>query len=180
MSEEKIVVPEGMLEATRGACTPNHPNRTRIELEAALRWLTENPIVPTEPFVAMIDSEVRDRSTRKGYGMYVELLAEWRRMFLAPEPIAHTIPPPSLCGAVVISFIAGASWFPCALSAGHVGGHRAAGNCFKHGYYLGEEGSVPHCPKWPECVEMLTDKTTQVRAPEPEVPEAIKDLLSES
>jgi hypothetical protein len=146
MSEEKIVVPEGMLEATRGACTPNHSNRTRIELEAALRWLTENPIVPTEP----------------------------------PEPIAHTIPPPSLCGAVVISFIAGASWFPCALSAGHVGGHRAAGNCFKHGYYLGEERSVPHCPKWPECVEMLTDKTTQVRAPEPEVPEAIKDLLSES
>ena len=84
MSEEKIVVPEGMLEATRGACTPNHPNRTRIELEAALRWLSENPIEPTQKQSRKLYADVPQ-------GLLVDEVPSWyaivwqRRMFLAPE-----------------------------------------------------------------------------------------------
>jgi len=65
--------------------------------------------------------------------------------------------PAEKCGACVISFIAReGSFFPCALSKGHDGGHRAAGNCFKHGEYLGKVDSVPQCSQWPECIQKLT------------------------
>jgi hypothetical protein len=60
--------------------------------------------------------------------------------------------PPPLCREVVTHLIAGASWFTCALLKGHKEvGHRAAGNCLKHGPYLGDPWSVPQCPKWPDC-----------------------------
>jgi hypothetical protein len=64
---------------------------------------------------------------------------------------AEKIEPAPKCGEVVIHLIAGASWFPCALNKGHDKGHRAAGNCFVHGPYLGKEDSVPECPHWPAC-----------------------------
>jgi len=51
------------------------------------------------------------------------------------------------CDEHVTHFIAGASWFPCALAKGHEGLHRGAGNCFEHGEYLGEPNRPPiYCP----------------------------------
>ena len=78
-----------------------------------------------------------------------------------PEDRVRASPPSSssgerlseLCKEVVAHLIAGASWFACALPKGHEGGHRASGNCFTHGEYLGEPFSVPQCPKWPECTQ---------------------------
>ena len=64
------------------------------------------------------------------------------------------------CGKCVIHFIdfiaREGSFYLCDLPKGHEGGHRASGNCFKHGYYLGEvdsvPDSVPHCPQCPEFI----------------------------
>lgn len=71
------------------------------------------------------------------------------------------------CGACVAHYIAReGSFYPCALLKGHNGKHRAAGNCFKHGPYLGQGGTVPQCPQWPSCIDQ-----------QPEPSEAIKDLL---
>ena len=57
MSDKKYVVPEGMLDAFMGALLEGVPGgETKIytlreswrkELTAALRWLSENPIMPT-------------------------------------------------------------------------------------------------------------------------------------
>jgi hypothetical protein len=67
---------------------------------------------------------------------------------------ASTGEQPPLCKEVVAYLIAGALWFACALPKGHKEeGHRAAGNCFKHGPYLGKPSSVPQCPKWPDCID---------------------------
>ena len=94
MMEKKIVVPEGMMKAAYDAqlgigpptfewheadeLTQRFYNRI---LEAALRWLSENPIVPTEE--QSLDMEMRincenHRDYRKKFAV------EWqRRMFLA-------------------------------------------------------------------------------------------------
>ena len=100
MSETKIQVPEGMLKAAVEAVRDrsefgfhfiDNKDEARIvaqtqdTLEAALRWLSENPIVPTnEQTQGVCDSifvgpenllDPRDA------------MVEWqRRMFLAPEP----------------------------------------------------------------------------------------------
>jgi hypothetical protein len=82
MSERKYIVPEGMLRAfeRRWTSLPQQPEsfeqQRYASLLAALRWLSENPIVPTR---AQVDQMVAD-----GTWMAVE----WqRRMFLAdPEP----------------------------------------------------------------------------------------------
>lgn len=71
---------------------------------------------------------------------------------LVPAPPTPPVAEPEKCGACVITFIAREGlFFPCARPKGHDGGHRASGNCFKHGVYLGMEGQVPQCPKWPDC-----------------------------
>lgn len=58
------------------------------------------------------------------------------------------------CGQYVISFITReGSYFPCGLPKGHDGGHRASGNCIKHGPYVGEVGAVPQCPYYPNCIQ---------------------------
>ena len=56
------------------------------------------------------------------------------------------------CREYVCHLIAGCSWYPCALPKGHEGGHRAEGECFEHGAYLGEPGCPPRCPSCPEPV----------------------------
>lgn len=61
-----------------------------------------------------------------------------------------------LCGYFVAHLISGSSWYPCALLKDHEGGHRASGNCFIHGYYLGEVDQPPRCPKWPDCATSST------------------------
>lgn len=89
MSEKKYVVPEGMRRAA-GQATHNVDPEGYIMLpglEAAIRWLAENPIWPTpEQALAMsvtkpvIDSFDNWELVRWG-------ACEWqRRMFLASEP----------------------------------------------------------------------------------------------
>ena len=87
MSETKIKVPEGMRRAAEDAVVRDLPGSNycgivNVGLEAALRWLSENPIVPTmEQATEMSDS---------GHPCVLDgvwYATEWqRRMFLAPEP----------------------------------------------------------------------------------------------
>ena len=82
---QKIVVPEEMLQAAMNSIRPNWAELVPPILQAALRWLSENPIVPTSHDVC---SEMHRTINAKGYCCYQSaLLAEWqRRMFVAPEP----------------------------------------------------------------------------------------------
>jgi hypothetical protein len=87
MSEKRYVIPKGMLEAA----ILSHPFDTRTKflpemLEAALRWLSDNPIVPTAKQSAELESLCRlnDEPMCMDAIFYC---SEWqRRMFLAPEP----------------------------------------------------------------------------------------------
>jgi len=92
MSEKNVKVPEGMLEAVAAAQRERwnysedaHSKvdcNTVLDLEAALRWLSENPIVPT-------DEQVEEMKTKlvPVHPHWGNIVAEWqRRMFLAPEP----------------------------------------------------------------------------------------------
>jgi len=93
----KVLVPKGMLAAAAKASGRRDDLEGHFiyaSLEAALRWLSENPIVPSED--EMVD--MRNRcSTRvvlkdpEGNAPLAkqerELITAWqRRMFLAPEP----------------------------------------------------------------------------------------------
>lgn len=89
MSEKKIKVPEGMLKAFLGGreepkervVTEWTPERSG--LEAALRWLSENPIVPTDEQLASMFKEFPEGPSVIGPKQIIEL---WqRRCFLAPE-----------------------------------------------------------------------------------------------
>lgn len=80
--EKKIVVPEGMLRSAtaEGARWSDRNNSVIHELEAALRWLSENPIVPTPQQWKDIEESV------PMFHIW-DRVGEWqRRMFLSPEP----------------------------------------------------------------------------------------------
>jgi hypothetical protein len=94
---KKIAVPEGMLEtaydAQFGKDGPTETSRfintpsMKICLEAALRWLSENPIVPT---VEQLYSTIGVLPVAMCYIVWTErdraMIAEWqRRCFLAPD-----------------------------------------------------------------------------------------------
>ena len=89
---KKIVVPEGMLKAAiearyNGKPTPNliHVDQVRVIVEAALLWLSDNPIVPTDEQCEKLSTRWYPKSSTKSY--LEEVLVEWQcRMFLAPEP----------------------------------------------------------------------------------------------
>lgn len=95
MSEKKIVVPTGMIEAAHVAWQM-HPIRgydpddaINKALEAAIRWLSENPIVPTRKQWDEIGAspEVYGHVYSNSDEAEIELCVAWqRRMFLAPEP----------------------------------------------------------------------------------------------
>lgn len=93
---EKIVVPEGMRKsATRAWLESEYekPDVIRISLEAALRWLSENPIVPTDTQAYDLwQSQILSGKTHSDNELAKLCAVEWqRRMFLAaPEP---EIPP---------------------------------------------------------------------------------------
>lgn len=87
MSYRKILVPEGMLTA---ACTANHVGGIGGSgplvnvLEAALLWLSENPIVPSDEQINSLFEAHKYGVSRDAWKFY---FSEWqRRMFLAPEP----------------------------------------------------------------------------------------------
>lgn len=95
MSEKKIVVPEGML---RTACqaypnprfdwvdSDNYGVFTRPVLEASLRWLSENPIVPSED---EIKKTFGDRPSTPIPALQQGFKEIQSRMFLAPEPLCR-------------------------------------------------------------------------------------------
>ena len=93
MSETKIQVPEGMLKAIRGRYVGND-NCGRYILEAALCWLSENPIVPSEADVMEILQERVESHHISGKEycaippatVRFVIRESQRRMFLAPEP----------------------------------------------------------------------------------------------
>ena len=90
MSETKIKIPEGMLEAAAmelsdvGFRSDVIAYDVKRMLKAALRWLSENPIVPT-------DAQIEEMKIKlvPVHPHWSNIVAEWqRRMFLAPEPEA--------------------------------------------------------------------------------------------
>jgi len=89
--EKKIVVPAEMkMAAWKAACVQRGVSESLIEtaLEAALRWLSENPIVPKlRSDIEHLDEVFGDTDDKGGREDLVAVVCEWqRRMFLAPEP----------------------------------------------------------------------------------------------
>jgi hypothetical protein len=90
--ENNIVVPEGMLNAFLRM--ENHIGSKwddrvlREMLSSALRWLSENPIMPTkEQCLEMTTTNRRATFGTDGWEWLKHGATEWqRRMFLAPEP----------------------------------------------------------------------------------------------
>lgn len=88
MSDKRIVVPEGMLEEFyRGHATcPRGKPAMEVALEAALRWLSENPIVPTDEQMDALTNEVPYQDSGNG-SIFRVVIDKWqRRMFLAHKP----------------------------------------------------------------------------------------------
>ena len=87
MPEKKYLVPEGMLRAAERAYNDciSEDNRSEETVEAALRWLAENPIVPTAKKSAELEilCKLNDEPTCSDAIFYC---SEWqRRMFLRRE-----------------------------------------------------------------------------------------------
>jgi len=97
-NEKKIVVPKGMIEAV----IDHHPSKGALQsdpdmlstdtvtavLEAAIRWMIENPIVPSTKDADKLWREAHTLSADSKTGHAgKDMLIEWQRMmFLAPEP----------------------------------------------------------------------------------------------
>ena len=87
---EKIVVPEGMLKAAGKASGGVDPDGyfLYLPLQAALLWLSENPIVPTDEQVE--EMRIKLVPVHPHWG---NIVAEWqRRMFLASDKRADMHP----------------------------------------------------------------------------------------
>ena len=92
MSEKKIVVPEGMWEAAIENCLhlpidgPDGIGALIVEcaLRAALEWLSENPIIPTDEQVESILSDYADSINNTADATRIVAKEFQRRMFLAP------------------------------------------------------------------------------------------------
>jgi hypothetical protein len=89
----RVEVPEGMLQAGRAAYSGyvTAEEGARRILEAALRWQSENPVVPTDSQayeLSGIGISTDKRSiSRTGIVTTQGIVEEWqRRMYLAPEP----------------------------------------------------------------------------------------------
>ena len=139
MTTGKVIVPEGMLKAAWAAMssykvTPES-NSTEEALKGALRWLSENPIVPTDEQVVSI---LKVASPQQGYR---NVCIEWqRRMFLAPQEETDPLD-----------------------------------NIFDH-------FTTAYVPKGAVRVDVYSKSGTllasrEIKAPEPEIPEDVKDLL---
>ena len=86
---ENIVIPKGMLKAVADDWSTAQMTiemRCSSVLEAALRWLSENPIVPTQDFLtAMLDRDFFGGDSWTDPQVF-KFCEEWQRsMFLEPE-----------------------------------------------------------------------------------------------
>ncbi len=92
MSEKRYVAPGGMRQAAHDSLAQTSIDDAQgwsaaIDrlLEAALRWLSENPIMPSDAQVTNVLDEANDPGEPMRT-LLPALLQEWqRRMFLAPE-----------------------------------------------------------------------------------------------
>lgn len=87
MSE--IKVPEAMLKAACNTGWPTKREEVEAVIESALRWLSENPIEPTEDQLGDIFNWAEENghysNSKTATYIGVEVFCEWqRRMFLAP------------------------------------------------------------------------------------------------
>ena len=107
--EKKYVVPDGMLETAIEDCMdlpihgPDGIGAAMCEraLEAAVRWLAENPIEPTKEQWSKLWTDTRSGGL---HGGNYKMLSEWqRRMFLAPEPEVPELPTCTVCGCSKIT-----------------------------------------------------------------------------
>ena len=100
--DRRIVVPDGMLKAADeeirlcSSISSTISDRTiaiiqKVTLEAALRWISENPVVPTESQLAEITAKAKKRASDEPWSHSGEHWAtfysvEWQKMmFVAPE-----------------------------------------------------------------------------------------------
>jgi hypothetical protein len=89
MKDTKYAVPDGMILAVvhrvHDECgTVHYHPQIRTALEAAVLWLSENPIVPNPDQISDIGSCVQHKLGGAVVG-YADFVEEWqRRMFLAP------------------------------------------------------------------------------------------------
>ena len=97
MSEKKIEIPAGMLKAAYEWCPASFAMpAVKSMLEAALRWLSDNPITPTDEQLNEMKNDLRFRMIDFDIQ---KLCAEWqRRMFLALELVPEAVKD-LLCGA---------------------------------------------------------------------------------
>ena len=169
MGEKKYIVPDGMLKA---ACEVfGNPilddGMVRKELEAALYWLAEHPIVPSDDQIYDLFRECRNATHRwdecSWEKRHRDILCEWQRVaFIAPEePFDAT-----LGGA-----LNGRTWTQEQADA-LIENIRTA----THGYVNPLDKQIN------ETIHnidrhMATDIYRYGKAPEPGVPEAIKDLI---
>jgi hypothetical protein len=209
MSEKKIVAPEGMLKVFHHA-ENHHGNKWDDQvldkmLEAALRWLSENPILPSELHIAEMCGNLHARGVGlSNASLYRELPIEWqRRMFLAsgseaPEAVQRA-DVRQLAGSNDGGFEMGErrikvpdgmlkavseNWpIRCMEDKAHVMATLEAAL-----RWLSENPILPSPPQRINMSrEFVTDKAwvlceawqrRMFIAPEPEVPEAVKDLLA--
>jgi hypothetical protein len=98
MSEKRYVTPDAMLDVVYSTIENSGLEFGEGEkllvcaaLDASIKWLAENPIVPTE-------QEYRDFGVKFDF-QGVKCIAEWqRRMFLAPEPEVPEAIKDLMCG----------------------------------------------------------------------------------
>ena len=86
---KKIKVPDGMLKAALTANVDGVDTSERIArgLEASIRWLSENPIVPTLDQWESCYRGIPSGSYPSSSEVEIAQCVEWQhRMFLAPEP----------------------------------------------------------------------------------------------
>ena len=85
---KKIIVPEPMLSAAEDSGAGCGSRSCEMILEAALRWLSENPIVPTDEQAKLLGKVYASNNFGSDYHDSLKrTVVEWqRRMFLAPEP----------------------------------------------------------------------------------------------
>ena len=150
---DKKVVPEGMLDAAMRASMEaglgiGPSTELRVVLEAALRWQKENPPVPTDDFVEEV---IREHSRTNVKWSCVEWV---RRMYDAPEPEVDRI------DFYVKTSDGYVPWTPTEAQRKMME--------FDRNNHLFQGQTHPFNPKHGSCPAC---------APEPEVPEEIKDLL---
>jgi hypothetical protein len=100
MSETKIKVPKGMLEAAHVCCDEQVISKSVCPfiLEAALRWQSENPPMPTTEQIWGCGLSVGNEDHKSATEGCRAVAVEWiRRMYDAPEP---KVPEEQLLGEV--------------------------------------------------------------------------------